>query len=188
MSALARWLFALILVVLPVTAQQTTATLVGTITDVSGAVMPNVVVRATNLSTNAQRDTRTDESGAYTLPFLTAGDYSVTATLPGFQVQKIDKVTLQVQQTARLDFAMKVGEVTETVNVEASAALLQTETSTVGTVIDSTKIVDLPLNGRNFVQLAQLIPGVNAGTPGSITVRRGRGSIGSRTRLSARPV
>ena len=140
--------------------------------------MPNVTVRATNLSTNAQRDTKSDDTGAYSLPFLTAGDYTVTVTLPGFQMNRVERITLQVQQTARLDFTLKVGEVTETINVEASASLLQTETSTVGTVIDSAKIVDLPLNGRNFVQLAQLIPGVNAGTPGSITVRRGRGSIG----------
>ncbi|HYO80338.1 MAG TPA: carboxypeptidase-like regulatory domain-containing protein, partial [Bryobacteraceae bacterium] len=125
-----------------------------------------------------QRSAVSDEGGAYTIPFLPAGDYSVTATLTGFQVSRVERVTLQVQQTARLDFSLQIGEVSETVNVEASAALLQTETSTVGTVIDSAKIVDLPLNGRNFVQLAQLIPGVNAGTPGSITVRRGRGSIG----------
>ncbi|MBC7926271.1 MAG: carboxypeptidase regulatory-like domain-containing protein, partial [Bryobacteraceae bacterium] len=157
---------------LPVPAQQTTATLLGTVTDSTGAIMPNVTVRATNVATNAQREVKTDEGGGYSLPFLAAGDYTVTATLQGFQSSRVDRVTLQVQQTARLDFALNVGEVSETVNVEASAALLQTETSTVGTVIDAAKIADLPLNGRNFVQLAQLIPGVNAGTPGSISVRR----------------
>src|SRR5213593_2997783 len=73
---------------------------------------------------------------------------------------------------------LRIGNVTETVNVEAYAVVLQTDNATVGAVIDGAKIVDLPLNGRNFVQLAQLIPGVQAGTPGSITVRRGRGSIG----------
>src|SRR5258708_34474647 len=73
---------------------------------------------------------------------------------------------------------MQIGNVAETVNVSATASLLQTENASVGTVIDSGKIVDLPLNGRNFIQLAQLIPGVNPGTPGSITVRRGRGSVG----------
>ena len=85
---------------------------------------------------------------------------------------------MQVGQTIRVDIPMQVGAITESVTVQASGALLQTENVAVGTVIDGAKIVDLPLNGRNFIQLAQLIPGVQAGTPGSITVRRGRGSIG----------
>ena len=160
------------------TAQQTTATIIGVVTDPAGASVAGVVVRATNLSTNAVRETKTDESGGYTLPFLPSGAYSLTASASGFQTQRVDRIELQVQQNARLDIQLKLGETTETVNVEASAALLQTDTSTVGGVIDGAKIVDLPLNGRNFVQLAQLIPGVQAGTPGSITVRRGRGSIG----------
>ena len=162
----------------PMFGQQTTATLLGTVTDSSGAIVPGVLVKATSLSTNTSREAKTDDSGSYSIPFLPAGDYSVTAAVQGFQASRVDQVTLQVQQTARVDFSLKVGDVTDTVRVEASAALLQTDTSTVGTVIDSAKIVDLPLNGRNFVQLAQLIPGVQAGTPGSITVRRGRGSIG----------
>src|SRR5438876_5414146 len=159
-------------------AQQTTATLTGIITDPTGAVIPAVVVKVTNLATNAVREARTSDSGDYTLPFLPAGDYSVVATATGFQTQKIDRITLQVQQTARVDLQLRIGDVTETVRVEADAVALQTDNATVGAVIDGAKIVDLPLNGRNFVQLAQLIPGVQAGTPGSITVRRGRGSIG----------
>src|SRR5437870_13073268 len=83
-----------------------------------------------------------------------------------------------VQQAARVYMQLRRGDVTETVRVEADAVVLQTENASVGTVIDGAKIVDLPLNGRNFIQLAQLIPGVQAGTPGSITVRRGRGSVG----------
>jgi hypothetical protein len=171
-------LVVVVLTALPMYAQQTAATLVGTVTDSTGAIVPNAVVRATNLATNVTREAASDQSGSYTIPFLTVGDYSVTATQKGFQTSRVERVTLQVQQTARVDFILNVGEVSETINVEASAALLQTETSTVGTVIDAAKIVDLPLNGRNFVQLAQLIPGVQAATPGSITVRRGRGSIG----------
>src|SRR5215831_12179088 len=159
-------------------AQQTTATVTGTVTDPTGALVPGVTITATNLATNGVRETKSDETGSYTLPFLPAGDYSVTVGAPGFQTQKIDRVTLQVQQTARVDLQLRIGDVAETVSVEAFAVALQTDNATVGTVIDGAKIVDLPLNGRNFVQLAQLIPGVQAGTPGSITVRRGRGSIG----------
>jgi hypothetical protein len=159
-------------------AQETTATLVGNIVDPSGAPVPGATVRALNTATNASRETRTDNTGAYTLPYLPAGDYSVTATAGGFQQQSVEHMTLQVQQSARLDFKLTIGNVTENVQVNASATVLQTENAAVGTVIDSGKIVELPLNGRNFVQLAQLIPGVQAGTPGSITVRRGRGSVG----------
>jgi hypothetical protein len=162
----------------PAGAQQTTATLLGTVTDASGAAMPNVAVKAVNLATNIARESTTDADGTYSMPYLPAGEYRVTATQAGFQVQQVNTVTLQVEQTARVDFAMKVGSISETVNVSASATLLQTENATVGTVIEANKIVDLPLNGRNFIQLAQLIPGVQAGTPGSITVRRGRGSVG----------
>ena len=161
-----------------VTAQQTTATVIGVITDPTGAFVSGVAVRATNLSTNAARDTKTDETGSFSIPFLPAGAYTITAAASGFQTQRVDRIELQVQQVARLDIQLKLGETSETVNVEAAAAILQTDSSTVGGVIDGAKIVDLPLNGRNFVQLAQLIPGVQAGTPGSITVRRGRGSIG----------
>ena len=158
--------------------QQTTATLSGTVTDSSGAAVTGVAIKVTNLATNQIREAQTDAAGSYSMPFLAAGDYLVMATREGFQAQKIDSVNLQVNQAARVDFSLKIGNVAETIDVVASAVLLQTENATVGTVIDSSKIVELPLNGRNFIQLAQLIPGVQAGTPGSITVRRGRGSVG----------
>src|SRR5438128_1558550 len=85
---------------IPCLAQETTATLLGTATDPSGAVLPNVAIKATNLATNAVRETLSDASGNYTIPFLPSGDYSVTASLTGFQAQKIERLTLQVQQTA----------------------------------------------------------------------------------------
>ena len=159
-------------------AQVTGGTLVGSVSDASGASVSGVLIQATNLATNVSRETKSDNSGDYTLPFLPAGDYSVTATIAGFQTQKVDRLTLEVQQTARMDFKLTLGSINEKVTVAASAELLQTENATVGTVIDSAKIVELPLNGRNFIQLAQLVPGVQPGTPGSITVRRGRGSVG----------
>ena len=158
--------------------QQTGGTLLGSVTDATGAVLPKVAIRASNLATNVARASVSDDSGNYSIPFLPAGDYAVTATLGGFREAQVERITLQVLQTARVDFQMQPGNVSERVEVSAAGALLQTENAAVGTVIDSSKIVDLPLNGRNFIQLAQLIPGVQPGTPGSITVRRGRGSVG----------
>ena len=158
--------------------QQTTAGLVGTVTDPSGSVVSGTSVVVVNLQTGVRRETKTDPTGNYAVPFLPAGGYSVTAGMQGFRQKQVERVTLAVGQTGRVDFQMEVGDVADRINVEASAVALQTENATVGTTIDSTKITELPLNGRNFIQLAQLIPGALPGTPGSITVRRGRGSIG----------
>ncbi len=165
----------------PAMAQQTTATIVGNVTDSSGAVLVGAVVTARNTATNTVRTTVTDGGGQYTLPSLPAGSYSLSVEMTGFQGQRIQSLVLEASQTARQDFNVSTGRVNETINVEsgAAAAQLQTENGAVGAVIDAKKIVDLPLNGRNFVQLAQLIPGVNSGTEGSITVRRARGSVAS---------
>lgn len=176
--SLAVFLFVLIIQATLVVAQQVNGTITGTVTDASGAALPGAAIRVQSKATNQSRDTVSDGAGNYTIPFLPAGEYSVNLQAKGFQTQNIAALTLQVQQTLRQDFQMKIGDVTESINVDASAAALQTENAVVGAVIDAAKVVQLPLNGRNFVQLAQLIPGVQAGTPGSITVRRGRGSIG----------
>jgi hypothetical protein len=178
---LLRVLLAFSLLAASAMAQQTAGTLIGSVTDATGASIPAATVKVVNLATNAIRETVSDSSGNYTIPFLPAGDYSATLTAKGFQSQRIASFTLQVQQTLRQDFQLKVGDVSESISVDASAAALQTDNAVVGTVIDAAKVVELPLNGRNFIQLAQLIPGVQAGTPGSITVRRGRGSIGQQS-------
>ena len=178
---------------LPLQGQQTSATLLGTVTDESGAAAPGATVRVSNLATNIKRERR-PISGIFfpsppfrppSHPRPSRGPQSASAPSRGITNSyfppprlRLDSLTLQVEQAARLDITLKVGNVTETVNVAAQGAVLQTENASVGTVIDAGKIVDLPLNGRNFIQLAQLIPGVQAGTPGSITVRRGRGSVG----------
>ncbi len=169
--------FIIMALTVPVFAQQNFATIVGVVRDVSGAVVPDVAITAVGQADNIKRETKSDGSGNYSLPFLRPGVYSVSAASGGFQTQQAD-VTLATQQTARVDFALKVGDVSEHVTVDASAAVLQTENATVGTVIDSNKITDLPLNGRNFVQLAQLVPGVQGATPGSMAARSARGSIG----------
>ena len=88
-------------------AQQTAATLVGTVNDTTGAVVVDAAVRVTNLSTNTTRETKTDSAGSYSMPFLPAGGYTVTAAVTGFQSARVERVTLQVQQTARVDFVLK---------------------------------------------------------------------------------
>ena len=161
-------------------AQQSTATVVGEVTDPTGAVVVGAVVKITNTSTDTVRTTATDGSGVYTLPQIPVGTYSLSVEMTGFQSARVDSLILESSQTARHDFKLASGKVDEFLTVEGTAtAMLQTENGAVGEVINAKKIEDLPLNGRNFVQLAQLIPGVNTGTSGSITVRRARGAVGS---------
>jgi hypothetical protein len=146
-------------------AQQETATIVGYITDSSGALVPNATITVVNLATSISVTTVTDERGSYTVPSLRPGDYSITAEAGGFRKTMRSGVRLQVAQVLQLDMTLQPGDVTEAVEVTAAASLLQTETSSRGSVIDQRKIVDLPLNGRDYNQLALLSPGVLPGTP-----------------------
>src|SRR5712692_4251591 len=106
-------------------AQQTTATLLGTVTDPSGAAVPGVAVQASNLGTNVVREATSDAGGAYSIPNLPPGNYRVRAANEGFQAARVESVTLQVEQAARLDLKLEVGNVTDTVNVSAAATVLQ---------------------------------------------------------------
>jgi hypothetical protein len=169
----------------PLFSQAITATAVGTITDPTGAVVPNAKVTIRSRQTNQARTATTDSAGNYEFSFLPVGAYSLTVEAAGFQKSEVGQFTLSVDQVARLDVKMTLGQSAETVQVQASAILMQTENATVGTVIDSQKVAELPLNGRSFVQLALLTPGVNPGTPGSITVRRLRGAVGQAVGMSA---
>ena len=146
-------------------AQTELATLTGTVADPSGAVLRNATVTATNEATNITASTVSNDSGRYSLPSLRPGVYTIGAALAGFKKHVQSGVTLQVNQTARLDLTLTVGEVTEQVTVSAEASLLETETSSRGAVIDQRKIVELPLNGRDYNQLALLSPGVLTPTP-----------------------
>jgi hypothetical protein len=166
-------------------AQAITAKVVGTVTDASGAAVPGAGVTIQNVQTNQSRSTKANDVGNYEFSFLSIGSYTLTVEAPGFQKSEVTPFQLSVDQTARVNVQLTVGEVSERVSVEATSIGLQTEDVSVGTVIDSQKVVDLPLNGRSFVQLALLTPGVNPGTPGSITVRRNRGSVGQSVGMSA---
>jgi hypothetical protein len=151
---------------------QTTGEITGVVTDSSGAAIQGAVVSVTNKGTNATRQTSTNDEGVYAFPSLLPGLYSVKIEHQGFKSSVRENITLEVQQTARLDFALEIGAVGETVNVTGGTPLLSQESTTVGTVIENKRIVDLPLNGRNFLQLVATAPNVsfgfqNAGQAGS---------------------
>ena len=142
---------------------QTFGTITGEVRDPSGAAAPNASVTAINVGTNATRVTTTNESGAYSFPSLIPGVYSMKVSVPGFQVIEQTNIELQVQQTARIDFTLALGQATQTIEVSATSLMLTTENATLGTVIEEKRIVDLPLNGRNFLQLVALSPNVAYG-------------------------
>src|SRR3989475_7936325 len=157
----------LFLVAIPLCAQLGTGTISGTVFDQSGAVLPGANVTATNTGTRFVRQTVSSETGDDRLPGLLPGPYELAVEFGGYSRCVRSGLTLQVDQNARIDAHLQVGSSTENVIVTAQAPLLQSEQSSVGAVVDRQKIVDLPLNGRNFVQLATLMPGVNTGDGGT---------------------
>ena len=141
-------------------AQIVSGTIVGTATDATGAVVAGAKITATNESTGTARSTTTDPSGGYVLPQLPPDNYKMTISVPGFRAYEVSHIVLLVDQTVRVDARLQVGEVTQQMEVAAQAAQVDSETSALGQVVESQRIVDLPLNGRNFMQLATISSGV----------------------------
>jgi outer membrane receptor protein involved in Fe transport len=141
---------------------QATGSIVGVVTDESGAVMPGVTIEVTNVGTNQLRSAITGEDGYYSVPLLPPGQYSVKCTLAGFKTFVRDGITVTVESTSRIDAKLTVGGLEETVSVTADAPLVETSNATMGIVVDERKVQELPLNGRNFAQLGTLLPGVVA--------------------------
>lgn len=153
--------------------QVSAGAVLGTVSDASGALIPGVTITVTNEGTNQSRQAITNETGSYRVEPLQAGLYTVTAELTGFRKEVRTQVNVDVNARVRLDFALQVGTLSETIEVQAAAPLVQTDDSQVNQVMDQRKIVDLPLNGRNFSQLAYLTPGTFAPRPGSHLSDRG---------------
>jgi hypothetical protein len=147
-------------------AQSITSSLVGTVHDDSGAVVPNATITAVNVATNARGEARSDATGSYTLLQLTPGSYTVEITAPGFKKYVRTGLILELQQQARLDATLSVGQLNETVSVTADAPLVDATTSTIGDVVNNHAILNLPLNTRNIYSLIYLTPGV-AGSIGN---------------------
>jgi hypothetical protein len=137
-----------------------TAGIQGNVTDPTGAYVPEVVIKVTNLATGVVNEVKTNEQGFYSIPFLGPGNYNIEATQTGFAPQTRKDLKLDVDQVARVDFTLRLGNVAETIEVTASAALLESETTNVGQVIENKRIVEMPLNQRNYLELAQLSLGV----------------------------
>src|SRR5213594_269959 len=166
-------LFVLLLGTVSVLAQ-TQAVISGVIRDGSGAVIPGATITVTNPATNFVRSAVSNEAGVYSFPALQPGGYNIKVELPGFRTIT-GNVELQVQQSARQDFTLQVGQVSETVEVSSTADLLQAETATVGAVVENKIITELPLNGRSYLGLIALSPNANTLAPrsGQAATRQG---------------
>ena len=138
---------------------QSDASMTGRTIDNTGAVLPGVTITVANVNTGLSKSALTNETGLYTVLVLPIGEYTVTAEFPGFRTEVRRGIVLAVGERARLDFELQVGDVTQFVEVTADAPLVQSETATVGQVVDRDMITELPLNGRDYVSLALLTPG-----------------------------
>lgn len=165
-------------------AQGVRATLVGRVTDESGALVPAAKITVTNAGTNEVRVAAPFADGEYSVPQLLPGEYMVSAEAAGFRKEVIKGVVLETGQSARLDIVLKVGAVTETVEVTASTPLISSENASVGSVVEQRRIVELPLNGRDYLQLAQMAPGVVPPAQGSTLGFRGGINIAGNSEIA----
>ncbi|MCH8818941.1 MAG: TonB-dependent receptor [Acidobacteria bacterium] len=154
-------------------AQGTTGSILGVVQDQSAAVLPGVTVTATSLETNQSRTTISDDEGRYRLPLLPVGPYEVQAELTGFSTEVRGPIGLTIGSEAVVDFSLAVGQITERVVVSGEAPLVETTSAITAGLVDAKKIRDLPLNGRDFAQLALLQEGVVTST------KIGRGQAGN---------
>jgi len=146
-----------------VEAQVESGKIVGTVRDASGAILSAATVTVTETQTNAERKTTSNSEGEYVVTQLKPGTYTVKAERQGFKTAVEAAFQLDINQVVRVDFSLVVGSVQEKVVVTAAEPLVESETSSLGQVIDESRVHQLPLNGRDFIQLAYLSPGVNMG-------------------------
>jgi outer membrane receptor protein involved in Fe transport len=155
-------------------AQVGTGSIQGTVSDSSGAVIAGASVTVTSTQTNIVRPVRANDQGRYQAPDLIVGSYEVQATAPGFQTQIHKGVVLTVGQSVVVDFALPVGQVTDTVTVEGATTQVETTSAEISALVNQQQVTNLPLNGRNFEQLILLAPGVQSVTTGAQSSFYGR--------------
>jgi hypothetical protein len=148
-------------------AQAVTGTILGVVSDDTGAVVPGATVTLTHTATGLSRAVTTDANGEYTAPSLPTGKYTVVAELAGFKKVTLSDVDLGVDQHVRINVKLEVGAVSEMMTVTGASPLVQTSSSELGTTVQEEQIKTLPLNGRNFVSLTRTVPGVVRGIPGA---------------------
>lgn len=172
-------------------AQTATGDILGNVTDSSGAIVPNAQVTLTNKGTREVRTFTTSSAGEFTFSNLQPGSYAVTVVSPGFSTFVADNIVLAAGDRTRVSAALQVGAAEQKITVEAVPSSLQTDSTTVGSTIIQKSIADLPINGRNFVNLVQVQPGINAGIPNAqsggaqVTDRRPTGAVSANGQIES---
>src|SRR5438552_2573272 len=161
-------LFLVIILASTVVWAQGTAQISGTVRDQSGAVLPGVEITATQTDTSIARTAVSNENGSYVLPNLVVGPYKLEAALSGFRTFVQTGIVLQVNGSPVINAVLVVGQVTEQVEVQANASMVETQSTSVGQVVDQQRVVDLPLNGRNAAQLIFLAGAATEGLTGDL--------------------
>src|SRR5262249_21546170 len=150
----------LCLLVLPARTQDFRATISGHVYDSSGGAVPNVKIQVTNIANNEITSATSDSSGAYAIPLLRPGDYKLNATAAGFKQFVRDRIQLEAAKTAGIDVNLEVGNVTDTVEVVAEAAVLETQSASRGGIVNTQQVAEMPLNARNPFMLGSMMSGV----------------------------
>ncbi|MDX2030497.1 MAG: TonB-dependent receptor [Blastocatellia bacterium] len=188
---LSGWLFTVTLVAMMVgaaLAQQGRGTILGTVTDPTGAVVPGAQVEVVNINTNQSFTVVTNNEGAFSVPNLIVGSYRVSVTRDGFKKYLRSGIVLEVDQKAQLNAVLETGAVSETVEITGQAALVDTTTATLGKVIENRRVQELPLNGRNAFSLVLLSPAVQSGAGPSASGFGDRGTQVSLIRINGSPL
>ena len=154
------WLTVFILAALPLAAQLPTGTILGSVKDSSGASIPNAMVTVRNTDTNLTKTVMTEQDGSYRFPELPAGHYEVVASAAGFRTETHAGLTLEVTQQGVINFALQVGATTQQVTITSEIPMVNTQDATLGGTVNEQQMSELPLNGRNYIDLALYKPGV----------------------------